>query len=715
MTTLEQTGAGRRRFARGGALLIAALALPRETLADTPPAGRPTLNFYGVTGLIDMPTAQSQPDGQLSLTVSNFAGLTRTTLTFQISSRLSGSFRYTGTKDLNYAGFRDYYDRSFDARYRLLDEGRYLPDFTVGLQDFAGTGVSSAEYLVATKHLRPNLTVTAGLGWGRLGTYESFGSPFGDRPRIEEDTGGDLNADLFFRGPAAPFAGVEWQPTDRLGLKAEYSSDAYTLETRQKVFEHKSPWNFGMEYQASEYWRVGAYYLYGSEIGINAQFSFNPRNRPGGGDFGVATYPVQPRPDRATNPDAWTEEWVLQPDGSEILRANTAALLNEAGLTLEAMAVSADRVQLWLRNLRYDNNAEAIGRAARILTRTMPPSVETFEIVPVEQGIPAAKVTLRRTDVETLENAPNGAARLRSVADISAAHPTPPELERADELYPRFNWSLNPYLQQELFDPAEPYRADLSLRLSAEYEFAPGLALSGSLTKRLFGTLDEFERPNNSVLPHVRTETPRYVRDGDPGIETLTMAWYSHPARDLYGRVTAGYLERMFGGVSAELLWKPVNSRLGLGAEVNRTRQRDFDGMFGFQDYEITTGHLSAYYDFGSGYQAQVDAGRYLAGDWGSTLTLERVFANGWRVGGFATLTDVSAEEFGEGSFDKGIFMVIPMSWLTGKPSRAAFSNTVRPITRDGGARLAVNGRLFGLVNGYHRERLDTQWGKVWR
>jgi hypothetical protein len=111
----------------------------------------------------------------------------------------------------------------------------------------------------------------------------------------------------------------------------------------------------------------------------------------------------------------------------------------------------------------------------------------------------------------------------------------------------------------------------------------------------------------------------------------------------------------MYGGVSGEVLWKKSASRLALGAEVNYALKRDFDDLFGFGDYDIVTGHVSGYYDMGNGFHGQVDVGRYLAGDWGATFSVDREFNNGWRVGAYATLTDVPFDEFGEGSFDKGI------------------------------------------------------------
>jgi hypothetical protein len=130
----------------------------------------------------------------------------------------------------------------------------------------------------------------------------------------------------------------------------------------------------------------------------------------------------------------------------------------------------------------------------------------------------------------------------------------------------------------------------------------------------------------------VRTGAFRYSSDR-PTVERLTLDYTMRPAANLYGRVTLGWLERMYAGASAELLWSPPDSRLALGAEVNYVAQRDFNSIMGVNDLRIATGHLSAYYDFGRGFLGQVDVGRYLAGDVGASLRLERVFANGMRVG----------------------------------------------------------------------------------
>jgi hypothetical protein len=171
----------------------------------------------------------------------------------------------------------------------------------------------------------------------------------------------------------------------------------------------------------------------------------------------------------------------------------------------------------------------------------------------------------------------------------------------------------------------------------------------------------------------------------------------------------------MFAGVSGELLWYPHGNRLALGAELNYVAQRDFDQLFGLRDYQVATGHVSAYYDLGHGFQAQLDVGRYLAGDLGATFSLDRRFENGWNIGAFATLTDVPFDQFGEGSFDKGIRLTIPLDWISGRPTRARTDLVIRPILRDGGARLNVDGRLYELVRPANGTELTDGWGRFWR
>lgn len=684
-------------------------ALPQETL--------PVLNHYGVTGALDTPTADTHFDGAITGTIAKMGGLTRTTLSFQVLPRVQGSFRYAKFADLDLGRFTDYYDRSFDLSVQVLKERRYLPALKIGLQDFLGTGIMSGEYVVASKHVVPSVKLSAGLGWGRLASTNDIGSPFGDRENIEVGEGGDFNAGTWFRGPAAPFASVMWQASPKLTLMAEYSSDAYITETGRRpsgntsrILDRSSDVSFGANYRYSDSIGLGLSYMYGAEIGLNLNFTVNPKRYPNGGTLEKAPPPVKVRPPRAADPEEWSTQWSRQADGAQILRANVAKALAEENLALVAMDVMPDRAVVSFVNPRYQHEPQAMGRVARVLSRLMPASVEVFELQPVVSGVPVTRMVMRRSDLERYEHQPEGGNAIAAAATFAPVRPLDGD-DLLEDAYPAFTWGLGLYRRLSYFDPDSPLRGQLGLQLSGKYEVLPGLAIQGGVRQRLIGNLSERDNRPDRFLPAVRTEGPAYNREANGVVlDSLTASYHFTPGRDLYGRATLGYFERMYGGLSAEILWSPANSRFALGAEATYARKRDFDQGFGFQDYSTVTGFVSGYADLGGGFTAQVDVGRYLAEDVGATLTLGREFANGWRIAAFATKTDVSAEEFGPGSFDKGIIVDVPIGWFTGTMSRSDFRTTLRTFQRNGGARVDVDDRLYETVRDYRRSSLAPQW-----
>ncbi len=692
------------------------LGLPAVSIADDL-ITRTTNNYGTPGGLIDMPTAESAPDGELTTNVTYFDGFLRTTLSFQITDRLSGSFRYAGTEDLT-PTFSTYYDRSFDLRFRLFDETDFTPAVSIGLRDFVGTGILSGEYVVATKSIGDRLRVTGGLGFGRLGSYGSDGS-IGSRAPFSfagVGTGGQLNIDDWFQGDYAFFGGASYQVTDKLLLSAEYSSDNYDIARSAGILKRSMPWNFAATYQVSENTSLRAFALHGEEFGAALTFNLNPKAPAIKGGAELAPLPVAVRGPRSAEDLGWT----TQPGREKAITASLDSSLEQSDLDFEGITLNGRSAHVRIRNEKYDATSQALGRTLRSMSRELPPSVEMLHVTLIENGIPASTMSISRTDLERLEHRPaREALAAARFTDTLRFGDYPDPLPGA---YPRFEWSIGPYLRTSLFDPGDPLRGDIGIRAKGKYHLGSGWIVSGSLGQKVIGNLDSAVRPNNSRLPRVRSDVARYNRTDEPFLENLTVAKYGRLGPDFYSRVTAGYLERMYAGISGEVLWKPVNSRLALGAEVNFTHPRDFDQQFGLRS-RVTpggtipefNGHVSAYYDFGNGFHGQVDAGRYLAGDWGGTITIDREFANGWKVGAFATFTDVSASQFGEGSFDKGLRFTVPLSWLVGTPTKQKASGVLRPLTRDGGQRLEVDGRLYETIRGSHRPEVAKSWGKYWR
>ena len=221
----------------------------------------------------------------------------------------------------------------------------------------------------------------------------------------------------------AAFGGIEWRVAPKWTLLAEYSSDNYTIESDQQgVFDRASPMNFGVEYRVNPALTLGAYYLYGNQIGLSANMVLNTRKRIGGPIMTSAPETLAPRPDRATHPDDWTSDWVTTPDAAAQIAAALGAHLERPGIVIESVSIAADTVQVRYRNTKIDAEPQAIGRVARAMSQVLPPSVEVFRIVPMIDGMPGIEVTIRRSDLEALDFVPDSATALRDVVEIGRAH-----------------------------------------------------------------------------------------------------------------------------------------------------------------------------------------------------------------------------------------------------------------------------------------------------
>ena len=655
-----------------------------------------------------MPTAGSFSDGELGFTSSKHGPNLRNTLTFQALPRVTGAFRYSGVGDRNRlfieSGYTNW-DRSFDLRIDVLKESSYLPDLTIGLQDFIGTGMYSSEYLVASKTFLDKLRLTAGLGWGRLSSNRVISST-GDRNSSTSDLGGTLNYNRFFRGNVSSFGGVEYQtPINSLRLKAEVSSDDYTSDNYLSTYSIDNNYNYGIEYDLNETLNLSAYYLNESEVGLRFKISANPSNSPG--NF---MEPV---------PQPFYSFPIPEMDLSKNYIEELKETLIQEKIFLVSSSQSGNNQIIVIEQKHYSTNSQAIGRALRIMSRFVPIKYNKFTVVVAELGIPIVEITIDRNEIASIVDAPNSELITLRLAEINSAKSVYKNSNPNFKSRLNYDWSIIPYYRLHLFDPDNPFYYDLGPRLSARILPKPGLVISASLAKSVFSSFDDIYRGAKGSLPHVRTDMKKYLNILDERIEYLTMSSYFKLQDEVYGRITAGYLEPMFAGISSEILFSPINKNYAFGAEINTVKAREFRQLFGFR--EITgmpkvNGHLSGYFDTGFYYyKSQLDVGKYLAGDIGATLKLSRNFPNGWKVGGFFTLTDASFQDFGEGSFDKGIFMTIPFNSILPYETNGSVSETIKPIQGDGGAKLTVNDRLYELVNDKSLISLKSNWARIWR
>ena len=85
------------------------------------------------------------------------------------------------------------------------------------------------------------------------------------------------------------------------------------------------------------------------------------------------------------------------------------------------------------------------------------------------------------------------------------------------------------------------------------------------------------------------------------------------------------------------------------------------------------------------------------------------------RIGAWFTVTNVSGQQFGEGSFDKGITITIPIEWAAPFSSQTNYDLNLRPIQRDGGQRLIGDSQLYDMTDRSDFGSISSQWDTAFR
>lgn len=393
--------------------------------------------------------------------------------------------------------------------------------------------------------------------------------------------------------------------------------------------------------------------------------------------------------------------------------------LEAEGFEVTAVELEGDEIRIFVSQDRYRQVPRALGRAARVVANLVPASLRLITVVTMSDGVETNRVSFLR------EAFVAGALKKKSPEEVwastafGAPEPIGPEAIANPELYPAFSWALEPKFRQHIGREDAFLRYQLLAQLSGELEVSRGFFAGAGLGANVTNNIEDLEGTSDSKLPHVRSDIAEYLKEGEESIQFLDLHYLFQPVPEWYARLSGGYFEEMFMGVSGELLYRPYGSRWAFGAEIDQVWQREFDQRFGLLEgeraYNVFTAHASVYYRMPFyDLVAAVHAGRYLARDAGATLELSREFASGVKVGAWATLTDVPPAQFGEGSFDKGFFISIPLDLFFVKSRRDSASFAFRPLSRDGGQRLFVRKRLYGVTNDADLGGLADDWDRLY-
>ncbi len=683
--------------------------LATTTLVGAEP--RYTQNDFGGVGLLQTPTARMAPAGEISINANRTDPYSRYSFSLQPFDWMEGTFRYTSISNREYgsadaSGEQSYKDKAFDVKFRMVQEDRWTPEIALGGMDIGGTGLFSSEYIVGNKRFG-DLDFSLGLAWGYLGNRGELENPLGwvdDRfnTRPTSDSTGELSANSYFRGRPSPFGGINWQtPWDRLSVKLEYDGNDYQHEPLNNNQKQKSPFNIGMVFKAADSVDLHAAFERGNTamFGITLHTNFATRQAPAK----VSDPAPEPLADNVQGHQQPPTDW------ADVSRR----LADNAGYKVDRITRKDSEVVVYGEQTRYLYPPEAVGRAARILDNSTDDDIQWFTVIDSRYGQPVVETSVPRNVFRDVANQERPLADLRRATEQNVPLPQQEELLYAQRPDP-FSYNLGLGYNQSIGGPDNFLLYQFTADLDSEYRFTPSLWWNGLLSANLINNYDNFKYDAPSGLPRVRTDVRKYMTTSDLTLPTFQLNKTARLDQDLYGMVYGGYLESMYAGVGGELLYRPMGSDWALGANLDLVRQRDFDQHFGLRDYQTATGLVTLYWR--TGFQdilATVSAGRYLARDWGSTFDLSRQFRNGVRFGTWVTLTTASKEEFGEGSFDKGIYVSIPFDELMSSSTMRRANLSWNPLTRDGGAMLNHYYSLYDLTDGRDQVMFQNLFGRI--
>jgi hypothetical protein len=621
------------------------------------------LNFYnnhGVVGLINSPTARFYDEGVHGITIYDGTPDQKATITASPYDWLEASFYYTNVQNRRYCTFDEYdfckqdlKDKGFNVKIRLKEEG-ILPAIAIGLYDFAGTGLYSSEYIVGSYGIN-NIDLHFGLGWGQLdGSKNKLNNPLGylsDRFKTRSiDTGSGGNFDLnkyFTSKTVSPFFGVSYALNSKTILKFEKDTiDTYEPHPELIYEERESDYSYGFDYSINSNFTIGASYERGNFFSIKFVYKNNPKKS-------IEKFQYQ------------------EADKSDDDNEFTRLIKN-----LEANGIGVNKITEGARSIGLD------------LTQFVHKDIGIIEEIIDEASRDAGISKNIKKDIRI--------ADLKAYSEIDESFERTSKLIYQRDQKSRFDSSTEIKFRPFLASRESFFKGALLVENDAEFIIKENLFFNTNLKYSVADNFDNLRfRPVDTFPAQVRSDVKKYLRNMDKGILIGRAQFDYHvtPKENHHLMFTAGILEDMFSGYGMEYLFFKQNSNYAFGVELFNVKKRDYNWGFGHLDYENITLTSNLYYrNYGLiPFDLKFSAGEYLAGDVGSTLEFSRTFDNGVRFGAFATITDVSKADFGEGSFDKGIFFNIPIYG-------DLISYTWRPLTKDPGAKLVRKHTLHDLL-----------------
>ncbi len=355
-----------------------------------------------------------------------------------------------------------------------------------------------------------------------------------------------------------------------------------------------------------------------------------------------------------------------------------------------------------------------IGQSARVMTNNLSKDIKSFTFQPRFSGLKGPKITIMRKDLERALIHKQGSAQ----EIFHNAHITSKSQINCDTGI-TYN---DHYIIHNHVDAYESDRAPL-IRSSLKWrnELNLGQYLMGTMSTRyaLGDNLDKDRNLNILNRPDPIRQDVIAFQYQNANLERLMFSGFATPRDNLYIAGHIGYLEEMFAGAGAEILYRLFNEQFAIGAEAWNTIKRiPYNGSIWTTDGDNQQQSylLNTWYDipetplsFGA------SAGRFLDGDVGIEFKSRWTPKPGWKVEGHTTFTNENDTTLGN---DKthvfaGLRATMPLGQFKLLPDQSRTELNITPFARDKGQRIDNPYPLYDYTDPWSTRNIRDYWHEI--
>ena len=627
---------------------------------------------WGGTGLLEIPTARVLGDGVLRFGAAQALPYRWYSMGMGIFPALEFSGRLTDLTNVPtpVEQYGSYKDKAFDIKYQVIPESKWLPAVALGLQDFLGTQLFDAQYIVFNKQVFP-FDFTLGYG----------------RERLD-----------------GPFAGIEIALHPQLHFLMEYSPIDYEKGkgAAGRALPQGAEWpvNFGLRFKPYPGIHLGLSYQRGQEIGLmlHLQARIGKQILPQKPDA-PPLVPVDQRP-------------FSERDKKEMVR-NIHEAIHQAGFADVSVYTDGENLTAEFENNKYLFNQKAVGRVLRILLLYAPSDAKKLSAISKSNGIPLLEVSAKPAHLDKYFLGEISEEVFEKLVTVeTAGRSTSKEEKLAFEEDPGnliSEWGVKPEFTTYLNDPSGFFKFRVGVQPWVTLDLWKGGQLHANYEVPFYSNITS---SNVTVPDAVRSDSFEYLGDDF----TFNILQFNQTVRfteRLFGRLTFGYEEPMYAGVGGEILRFLGDGSFAVGAEADWARKREPGTQLALEDFDVYSVLANFYYFFKPlDTTLRVQYGRFLAGDVGWLFTGSREFDTGVVIGAWWSYTDTdNMTAYNQGYHNTGVFLNLPARIFLTNDSTKRYTYAIAPWSRDVAATIYHWQTLFGwasdLMPGKFRSRLQ--------